>query len=220
MVRNIVVIGWGQIADLLCESPNVLGYTNGDNLEEIIDVETRQVIGKVNPDFHLGVIGIGKSEYKVERSRQWCERGYRLGNLVHPSAYVSPRAHIGDGSVVMPLAFVDDKSVIGICSIIGPQCALRVATIGNYCHMAIQSKVLPNAIIEDYVFLGAGSVILENKRVGRSSVIGANSTVSKDIPSNHIYIEKSKEQELREISQAYPLTKLEKEELWRRESRQ
>jgi len=214
MVKNIVIIGWGQIADLLCEHPNVVGYVQGDNLEEIIDVNTRQVIGKVDPTRHLGVIGIGKSEYKEASSNQWLEKGYKLGILIHPTAYVSPKAQIGAGSVVMPLAFVDDKSTIGRCSIIGPQSALRVATVGNYCHLTIQTKILPNAKIEDYAFIGSGAVVLENKTVGKSSVIGANSTVSFDIPAGHIYYGKSKEACLRKIDKAYPLTHREKEELW------
>lgn len=214
MPKNIVIIGWGQIAEFLCEFPNVVGYVKAENLEDIIDVETGSVVEKVDPAFHLGVIGIGKSEYKVLRSSQWLERGYKLGRLIHPSAYVSPKAKIGDGSVIMPLAFVDNRSVIGKCSIIGPQSALRVATVGDYCHLTIQVKVLPNAIIEDYAFIGSGAVILENKRVGASSVIGANSTVSIDIPAGHIYLEKSKEPYLRKIDHAYPLTHQEKEEIW------
>ncbi len=210
MVRNIVIIGWGQIADLLCEFPEVVGYIKGDNLEDILEQGSGRVIGKVNPEFHQGVIGIGKSDYKVESSRSWLERGYKLGRLTHSSAYVSPKAKIGEGSVVMPLAFVDGESTIGRCSIIGPQCALRVASVGNYCHLAIQSKVLPDAILEDYVFLGAGSVVLEGKKVGFSSVIGASATVSKDIPPRHIYLEKSKNPILKEISFSYPLTQREK----------
>lgn len=214
MPNKIVIIGWGQIAEFLCEFPNVVGYVKADNLEDIIDAETGNVVEKVDSAFHLGVIGIGKNEYKVLRSNQWLERGYKLGRLIHPSAYVSPKARIGDGSVIMPLAFVDDRSVIGKCSIIGPQSALRVATVGDYCHLTIQTKVLPNAIIEDYVFIGSGAVILENKKVGMSSVIGANSTVSKDIPPRHIYIEKSKEPYLRMNDKAYPLTHQEKEKSW------
>lgn len=216
MSKNIVVIGWGQIAELLCEHPDVVGYVKAENLEEIINAETGQVVGGVNPNFHLGVIGIGKSKYKVLRSNQWLERGYKLGKLIHPSAYVSPKAQIGDGSVVMPLAFVDDKSVVGNCSIIGPQSALRVATVGNYCHVTIQAKVLPNAVLEDYVFIDSGAVILENKKVGMSSVIGANSNVSRDIPPRHIYLEKSREPYLRRNDKAYPLTHQEKEEIWKK----
>lgn len=215
MSKNIVVIGWGQIAEVLCEHPDVVGYVKAEKLEEIINAETGQVVGTVNPDFHLGVIGIGKSEYKVLRSNQWLERGYKLGKLVHPSAYVSPKAQIGDGSVIMPLAFVDNKSVVGNCTIIGPQSALRVATVGNYCHVTIQVKVLPNAVLEDYVFVGSGAVILENKKVGMSSVVGANSTVSEDIPPKHIYLEKCTEPCLRRIDKAYPLTHREKEEIWK-----
>lgn len=210
MVRNIVVIGWGQIADLLCEFPEVVGYVQGGNLEEIISLESRKVIGRVNPDFHLGVIGIGKSSYKLESSTAWLARGYRLGKLVHSSAYVSPRAKIGEGSVVMPLAFIDGASTVGRCSIIGPQCAVRVASIGNYCHLAIQSKVLPKATIEDCVFLGAGSTVLEGVMVCNSSVLGASATASKDIPSKHLYIERSRDPILREIQISYPLTEREK----------
>jgi len=215
MPKNIVVIGWGLIADLLCEHPDVVGYVKADDLEKIIDANTKKVIAHVDPEFHRGVIGIGKCEYKELRSKQWLAKGYKLSTLIHPTAYVSPKAQIGEGSVVMPLAFIDDKSVVGRCSIIGPQSALRVATVGNYCHLAIQTKILPKAKIEDYVFIGTGAVILENKVVGTASVVGANSTVSSDIPANHIYIEKMKGDYLRKLDRTYPLTCKEKEVIWR-----
>lgn len=210
MDKNIVVIGWGQIAESLCEYPNVEGYVRAGNLEEIIESNTKEVIAHVDQEFHLGVIGIGKSTYKELRSKQWLDKGYKLGTLIHPTAYVSPKAQIGEGSVIMQFAFVDDKSVIGKCSIIGPQSALRAAEIGNYCHLAIQTKILSNAKIEDYVFIGSGAVVLENKTIGVYSVVGANSTVSLDIPPRHIYIEKSKKSYLRKIDRVYPLTNEEK----------
>ena len=218
MVKNIVIIGWGQIAELLCEHEDVVGFVKGDNLEEIIDVNTKLVIEKINPDFHLGVIGIGKNKYKEVRSNQWLEKGYRLGVLIHPTSYVSPKARIGEGSVIMPLAFIDDKSIVGRCSIIGPQSALRVATIGDYCHLTIQTKILPNAKIEDYAFIGSGAVVLENKKVGMSAVVGANATVYFDIPPEHLYIERSKDYKLEKIKKDYPLTHEEKEKNWNRQN--
>jgi acetyltransferase-like isoleucine patch superfamily enzyme len=210
LVKNIVVIGWGQIAELLCEHENVVGYVNAENFDNIIDVNTGKIVRKVNPNTDFGVIGIGKSYYKELRSNQWIGRGYKLGVLIHPTAYVSPNAKIDEGSVVMPLAFVDDKSSVGKCSIVGPQSALRVATVGNYCHLSIQTKILPHSKIEDYVFIGSGAAILEHIVVGKSSIIGANSTVSKNIPSNHIYLEKVKNVYLRENTISYPLTEEEK----------
>ena len=213
MVRSIVIIGWGQIADLLCEHPDVVGYVRQD-LERIIDAKTGRIVGRVDPDFHVGVIGIGKSTYKERRSKQWLARGCKLGTLIHPTAYVSPKAQIGKGSVVMPLAFVDDKSRIGRCTIVGPQSALRVASVGNYCHLAIQVKVLPYSKIRDYVFVGSGSTILENIVVGQFSVVGAGSTVATNIPPRHKYIQEAYAG-VTEIRSTYPMTHKEKVKMWR-----
>lgn len=210
MKKNIVVIGWGDIAELLCEFPNVLGYVKVDNFDEVICSSTKEVIARVNPRVHLGVIGIGKAEYKVLRAQQWVDKGYKFGTLVHPSAYVSPSALVGEGSVVMPLAFVDNKTVIGRCSIIGPQSALRIASIGNYCHLAVQTKILPHARLEDSVFIGSGATVLEGIVIGEGSAIGANTVVNKNIQPNHLYIEAGGKKVIKKISTTYPLTNDEK----------
>jgi acetyltransferase-like isoleucine patch superfamily enzyme len=210
MKKHIVIIGWGEIAELLCEFPNVIGYVKADNLDEIVCHSTKKTIAKFDPKIHVGVIGIGKAEYKELRARQWADMGYRFGTLVHPSAYVSPNALIGEGSVVMPLAFVDNKSVIGHCSIIGPQSALRIATIGDYCHLTLQTKILPHARLEDKVFIGSGATVLEDRFIGEGAAIGANTVVSKDVPAHHLYVENSSQKILKRIYTTYPLTTEEK----------
>lgn len=211
MVKKLVVLGWGIIADLLCSFPNVIGYVKLNDFETVYSSKTRKKICRVGKNLD-GIIGIGKNTYKEEMARAWEEAGYSLGKLVHPLAYIHSDARLGKGSVVMPLAFIDDKSKIGECTIIGPQSAVRVGSIGNFCHLSIQSKVLPSSCLEDYVTLEAGAIVLENRIVGKGSVIGANAVVTKNILPYHRYtLNISKNYNLRPIRYNYPLTAKEKQ---------
>ena len=40
----------------------------------------------------------------------------------------------------------------------------------------------------DNVFIGYGATILPNVRIGNNVIVGANATVTKDLPSNGVYV--------------------------------
>ena len=48
---------------------------------------------------------------------QWMERieeaGGKLATLIHPTAYVSPKAHVSDGCVILPGAIINTGSQVG-----------------------------------------------------------------------------------------------------------
>lgn len=47
---------------------------------------------------------------------------------------------------------------------------------------------LGNVVIKDNTFIGAGTVVLPGVTIGENVIIGANSTVTKDIPSNSVAV--------------------------------
>lgn len=106
---------------------------------------------------------------------------------IHPSAIVSPRATIDEGSVVM------QGAIIQSCAQIGKHCIINTgasvghdAIISNYVHIAPHATVTGNVEIGEGTWIGAGTVIKQGVRIGNWCIIGAGSVVVDDIPSGVI----------------------------------
>lgn len=84
------------------------------------------------------------------------------------------------------------KSIeIGNCVIFGPN-----VLIFDNDHAIKNGKILDNEYVCDNIYIGdgawigAGSIILKGVHIGKNAVIAAGSVVTKDIPDNHIFVQK------------------------------
>jgi sugar O-acyltransferase (sialic acid O-acetyltransferase NeuD family) len=105
--------------------------------------------------------------------------------LIHPSAYISPMAKLGQGIFV------------GAGSIIGPGACIennvfinRGVTIGHDTKIGSYSRIQPGCNIGGLTqigkstSIGIGATIVERINVGENTVIGAGSIVLNDLESN------------------------------------
>lgn len=102
---------------------------------------------------------------------------------VHPTAIISPRAQIHEGTVVM------QGAIIQSCAQIGKHCIVNTGAsvghdvlIGDYVHVASHATITGGAIIGEGTWIGAGAVIRQGVHIGAWTMIGAGSVVVDDIP--------------------------------------
>ncbi len=90
------------------------------------------------------------------------------GVRIHPTAEVSPRAEIGEGTSIWHHAQVRERARIGRNCILGKGVYVDFdVTIGDNCKLQNGVYVYHPAVIEDGVFLGPG-VILTNDKFPRA----------------------------------------------------
>ena len=126
----------------------------------------------------LGDIGVLKSMLSVEavhvvvaithnRARLRIANSIRaLGaqffTAVHPAAYVSEEAVVGDGSVVAAGAVVHPD-----------------AAVGSHCYLGPRAVVDRDAVVGAGAWVSAGAVVGTGARVGVRAVLGQNSSVGR-----------------------------------------
>jgi sugar O-acyltransferase (sialic acid O-acetyltransferase NeuD family) len=111
--------------------------------------------------------------------------GLRYHTLVHPTAYVSPLAKLGQGVFV------------GANSVIGPGCRLgdhvfvnRGVTIGHDTQVGPFSRIQPGANLGGLSRIGRGvtvaigATLLERLVVGDGAFIGAGAVATEDVPGD------------------------------------
>lgn len=130
------------------------------------------------------IISIGNNEIR----KCIAERiGGEFGVAVHPSAVVSPRAAVGDGTVVMHGAIVQSEAQIGRHCIINTGATVdHECVIGDFAHISPNATLCGNVIVGEGTQIGAGSVVVPGVHIGKWSLVCAGSVVTKDIPDNCI----------------------------------
>lgn len=54
----------------------------------------------------------GNNEGRIEWEKKIENAGIKLAKIIHPLAYISPKAHIDDGCVIMPYATINTGTVL------------------------------------------------------------------------------------------------------------
>lgn len=131
---------------------------------------------------NLAFIAFGENNARLNKAREAMRIGFQFPAAVHPSAFVSNDAVLGDGTVVCPHASVGPATNVGRHVIVNTG-----ASIDHDCSVADGVHVGPGAVIAGYAtlgeasFVGAGAVVIDRIKVGRGCTIGAGAVVIRDV---------------------------------------
>jgi bifunctional UDP-N-acetylglucosamine pyrophosphorylase / glucosamine-1-phosphate N-acetyltransferase len=103
--------------------------------------------------------------------------GARIGNFVEVK-----KSTIGKGSKASHLTYLGDTTV-------GSEVNVGAGTIT--CNFDGVSK--HKTIIEDGVFIGSNTELVAPVKIGRGALIGAGSTITRDVPPEHLAISRTKQ---------------------------
>ncbi len=132
----------------------------------------RYVVAIADPRVRRGI---------VERA---AARGGEPFILVHPTAYVSPTAVLGDGVIVGPFAFVGPAAALNRHACLSAYASLgHDACAGEHSVLSPYAAVHGVARVEPGVFMGSGAAVLPGLRVGAGAKIAAGAIVTADVPA-------------------------------------
>ena len=138
-----------------------------------------------SPDETQFVITIGEPKFRKEAFDRMKEAGYRGARLVHPSAYISPDAEIGEGAVIGPGVFIGSLAKVGSNFYAAKGAAVgHDAVVGNHTRVGANAFVGGHTVIGENAFIGSGAMLKDRIRIGDFSVVGIGSAVFEDVASN------------------------------------
>lgn len=123
-------------------------------------------------------IGINKTRKLIaERLAQ-----YQFSQAIHPTAVISKRSTIGDGTVVMGNVIINSSTIIGKHCIINTAASVdHDCKIGDYCHISPNATLSGNGTIGEGTWIGAGATIIQGIKIGKWCTIGAGSVIIRDV---------------------------------------
>lgn len=184
--ENYVLIGAGGHGAVVAEAVELTGcqiatFIDRDMLK--IDVIGHSVIHNernVNAEGLKFLITIGDNAARKINALK-LDRVY--GKVQHPSAVVSKRAAVAEGTVIMAGVCINTNVIIGKHCIINTSATIdHDCILGDYVHVAPSSSLAGNVMIGEGTVVGLGAYIIQGIKIGKWCIIGAGSVILRDVP--------------------------------------
>lgn len=190
-MKRLVIIGASGQGKVIADIALKNGYRDIlflDDNEKIKECAGFPVVGKVieaNMFECDKIVAIGNA-----RIREKIQNGINgIVTLIHPTAIISRRVKIGNGSVVMAGAVINSDvkvgkgCIINTCSSVDHDC-----TIGDYSHISVGAHVAGTVKIGNRTWIGVGATVSNNLNICDDCMIGAGAVVINDIYNAGTYV--------------------------------
>jgi len=133
---------------------------------------------------HMGVCGLATT-HRSRFTEQASRYGLAFATLVHPTARISSKSVLGEGTILSAGTIVAARTRLGRHVFVN-----RGALIGHHTEIADYVTVQPGANIAgacrigEATYIGMGALVLDRVAIGSHSVVGAGAVVTKDVPDN------------------------------------
>lgn len=119
------------------------------------------------------LVTIGNNKLRERLYKEAATIGFTFPNIIQPSAYVSPHAHIGSGCVILNNAVVQNNAKCGDGCILNPGVELHHdSTIGSYCLVYTNSVVRSLTSVGNRVWIGSTATVSTSAIVPDDAIIG------------------------------------------------
>lgn len=127
------------------------------------------------------IIAIGDNGIRKRVSEKFTMEYYI--SAAHPSAIISPRVTISEGTVVMQGSVIQTRTSVGRHAIINTGAMVdHDCVIGDFAHIAPGAVLTGDVTVGEGALVGAGACVIQGKKIGKWSIVGAGATVIHDIP--------------------------------------
>jgi len=164
---NLIVIGAGGHGRSVAEAAalsgefRVVGFLDDayDIGEIVLGVPVLGAIATMHQycDKHF-IVAIGNN---IKRQQLMCQLDHTiLATVVHPRAFVSPRAVLGKGSAVMAGAIVGTEALLGLGVIVNSGAVVdHHAIVGDYGHLGVNACMAGGSVLGAGAWMQAGSAL-------------------------------------------------------------
>jgi sugar O-acyltransferase (sialic acid O-acetyltransferase NeuD family) len=133
---------------------------------------------------HWCVCAFGSTK-RIAFIRQAEAMGFRFASVIHPTARVSRRSTIGDGSIISSGVQIATNTRIGCHALINRGALLGHDIVTGECISVGPGAAIGGACrIESGSYVGMGAIVIERLSIGAGAVVAAGAVVHRDVPAH------------------------------------
>ena len=157
MSKKLLIIGAGGHGHVVAEIASACGYTYS-----FLDDNSLEAIGKIcqiqqfSSLFDFFFVAMGNNIKRQEITGKLEALNCQIPIIIHPTAYVSPSAQIGEGTVIAPGAVVNTRSCVG-----------------KGCIISVGALIDHDVVIEDFTHINAGAVCKAGSHISKLTKVDA-----------------------------------------------
>ena len=201
-MNKIIIIGNGGHAKSVAEVIErqgiykIAGFVVGDDLK-VVEEESYPVIGRdkdlrdiYQSGIRYAVLGIGflgKNNIRKKLYDILKEIGYSLPIICDPTAIISSKSMIEEGTFLGKRVVVNVDAKIGKASIINTGAIVEHdCQVGEFSHIAVGAVLCGEVYIGCETLIGANATVIQGRKVGDKCIIGAGEVIRKNVISEEI----------------------------------
>lgn len=193
--QQLLILGAGGHGLVIAEAAQASGWEVVGFRDDVKEPGSRigdwQVIASLRVSVPAGVFviaGIGDNPARERICTEMAERGVAFATVIHPLAWVSPSAEIGDGVFVGPMAVVHTEARIGWGSIVNSSAVVEHHNqVGNFSHISPGAALAGSVTVGDRVLVGANASVKPGMSICSDVIVGAGSAVVEAIEKPGTY---------------------------------
>lgn len=183
-MKPFLIIGGGSFGSLVEVILQDCGHSVAGFIDDIKKgpriLGTREdLINRFSPhEYHVAMaIGYKHLATRLSLFDAVASAGYKFPPIIHPTAFVSPHANVGNGCILMAGINIDAFSTVDSLCVLWPG-----SIISHDSHVGKNTFISPNATLCGFVnlggssFIGAGSVIVDNCTLPTGSFVKSGSS--------------------------------------------
>ena len=137
---------------------------------------------RFSPEDTRFVITIGEPRFRLEAFGRMAEAGYHGAKVIHPSAWISPDAEVGEGALIGPGVFIGSLASVGKNFYAAKGAAIgHHSVIGDHTRVGAGAFIGGHTVIGENAFIGSGAMLKDRIRIGSFSVVAIGSAVFSDV---------------------------------------
>lgn len=142
-----------------------------------------------SPSCDAAIVGIGDNLARKTVQQRMAEKGIPVATVIHPNAFVSPRANLGIGTAVFAGVQIHIGAEIGDGCIVNTSATVdHDCFLGDFVHVSPGARIAGGVSVGREAWIGIGAVIKENVSIGDRAIVGAGSVVLKDVPNDTVVV--------------------------------